>query len=194
MAIVDQIWKKSWTKIVVSRRIPSTSCFDFFYRLSESFFELLNQNIFWLKLFTGSEVKRLHIKSTMGKPFTIYGWVSGPTVHGRCRVARVPNKKRCRCDPVTLHQWLSEAVWIDATLHVLVAPLALSQTMFHSWWRIDSSKFARCCDFSKVSSDTSPHTLTAHQTLLEVLAHSMTIKALREPVTLKHWPCPTTSR
>lgn len=53
MAIVDQIWKKSWTKIVVSRRIPSTSCYDFFYRLSERFFwvveseHILAQIVHW---------------------------------------------------------------------------------------------------------------------------------------------------
>lgn len=108
MAIVDQIWKKSWTKIVVSRRIPSTSCFDFFYRLSESFFELLNQNIFWLKLFTGSEVKRLHIKSTMGKPFTIYGWVW--TAHRSHKMPRCPCPKQKKVplrpgDTAPVTQW-----------------------------------------------------------------------------------------
>lgn len=126
----------------------------------------------------------------------------------RCRVARVPNKKgaaatrwHCTSDSVKLFETMQHCMFL--LLHWLYPKQCF--TADDGSIRPNLRDLDRFTDFSKVSPDTSPHTLTANQTLLEVLALHIVFwmpKIIVWPSrfwgnrckTVKHWPCPTTSR
>ncbi len=81
------------------------------------------------------EVKRLHIKSTMGKPFTIYGWVLNSPLFDSQEPTALPVSQKKGALSVesgmsgieAVHQWLSAAVLKQGNLYVSVAAMA------HSW-------------------------------------------------------------
>ena len=146
MAIVDQIWKKKLNEDSCVKKNSIHKLLWFLLQTFRTFFwvveskDILPQIVHW---FWGETLAHQvdHGKVLHDLRLSIRAHRSRSMPRCPC-----PKQKRCRCDPVTLHQWPSEAVWNDATLHVLVAPLALYQTMFHSWWRIMTDRFVKICE------------------------------------------------